>query len=80
MGIPNWLAGWFISKPATQMDDDWGYPNFRKPPNNPNTSDFQILAKNTVNHLGLSGVPWKAQVWDLCDIAHVILNPTIPKP
>ena len=25
--------GWFIRENPTKMDDDWGYPYFRKPPN-----------------------------------------------
>ena len=26
------IAGWFIMETPIKMDDDWGYPNFRKPP------------------------------------------------
>ena len=26
------IAGWFIIKHPIEMDDDWGYPHFRKPP------------------------------------------------
>ena len=27
------IAGWFIKEnPNLEMDDDWGYPYFRKPP------------------------------------------------
>ena len=29
MGVPE--NGWFIREYATNMDDDWGYPYFRKP-------------------------------------------------
>ena len=24
--------GWFVRENPIQMDDDWGYPHFRKPP------------------------------------------------
>ena len=35
-GIPK-FAGWFIinGNSQTRMDDDWGYPHFRKPPYEP---------------------------------------------
>ena len=26
------IAGWFIMDHPTKMDDDWGYPHFKKPP------------------------------------------------
>ena len=29
MGAPP--NGWFIMEGASKMDDDWGYPYFRKP-------------------------------------------------
>ena len=31
IGVPQ--NGWFIVGKPTRMDDDWGYPHFRKPPN-----------------------------------------------
>ena len=31
MGVPP--NGWFIRDNPTKMDDDWGYPYFRTPPN-----------------------------------------------
>ena len=32
MGVPK-FAGWiFIENPHREVDDDWGYPYFRKPP------------------------------------------------
>ena len=34
-GSPNELTGWFMMvvwKNAMKIDDDWGYPHFRKPP------------------------------------------------
>ena len=30
MGVPQ--IGWFIKESPIKMDDDWGYPYFRKPP------------------------------------------------
>ena len=30
MGVPK--NGWFIMEKTIKMDDDWGYPHFRKPP------------------------------------------------
>ena len=30
MGVPK--NGWFIMENPMKMDDDWGYPHFRKPP------------------------------------------------
>ena len=30
MGVPP--IGWFIRENPIKMDDDWGYPYFRKPP------------------------------------------------
>ena len=32
MGVPQRLDGFFQRKSQSKMDDDWGYPNFRKPP------------------------------------------------
>ena len=30
MGVPQ--SGWFMREHPIKMDDDWGYPHFRKPP------------------------------------------------
>jgi len=27
------IAGWFRMENPMKMDDNWGYPHFRKPPN-----------------------------------------------
>ena len=32
MGVPWSLAGWLISENPIEMNDNWGYLHFRKPP------------------------------------------------
>ena len=61
------LAGWFIRKNPIKMDDDWGYPYFRKPPNvevslaelPPKMSEFVKISRNSLmrNH-GIWGLQW----------------------
>ena len=47
MGVPQCLDGLFHGKFHLQMDDDWGYPYFRKPPS---VDDLcTVVVKNSKN-------------------------------
>ena len=57
MGVPNTpIAGWFIvENPIYKMDDDWGYPHFRKPPD---------VSQTWIKMVNLTGIPWLESDWN----------------
>ena len=42
MGVPQQLDGLFHGKSENKVDDNWGYPYFRKPPYPPNQPELKL--------------------------------------
>ena len=51
MGVPQRLDGFFQRKSQSKMDDDWGYPNFRKPPYRYGMHNYNVGPQNVMRTL-----------------------------